>query len=385
MPLHRLTIALLPLCTTFLASCAQDYEFIPDNPNVFPGDVTSCEFDRVGDTSFFAYRCNPVFSTTGEDWATSIKSTAFFVTEVMGHPFYQMWYAGIADSAEANSFGMGYAVSPDGTEWDSNSGNPVLDPPGSSAWDYSMMDAMQVVWDPTTDQYVMIYQGYNLENTPSTWGLGVATSNDGLDWTRLPYNPVVNFASDDFDEPSWCWPLGLTLGQVAGYTGYVAGSKDFSQKCEIFPINASDVTNWTPSTNPIYEAGTNGSFDDEGFVSVAIAELDGIEYMFYVGFSDWEDLGAYRTTQNHRLGWATSTNGKDWTRGLVPEARTVSGDNTSAGPLQLRETETGSISAVAAHRVDDRIHLWVTDEWEGVQAVGYYLFDPKLAAEMDAE
>ena len=157
------------------------------------------------------------------------------------------------------------------------------------------------------------------------------------------------------------------------------------QKCEIFPINASDVTNWTPSTNPVYSAGPNGSFDDEGFVSVAIAELDGVQYMFYAGFSDWEEFGTYRTTQNHSLGWATSLDGKNWSRGLVSEARTVAGDNTSAGPLRLRDSETGSVSAVAAHRVDDRIHLWVTDEWDGVQAVGYYLFDPKLAAELDAE
>ena len=385
MPLPRLKIIVLPLCTAFLASCAQDYEFVPNNPNVFPGDVTDCDFTRVGDSSFFAYDCNPVFSTTGEDWAYSIKSTAFLVTEVMGHPFYQMWYAGIPDGNGGDNFGMGYAISPDGTEWDSNAGNPLLDPPGSTSWDHSMMDAMQVVWDPNTDQYVMIYQGYNLDNTPSTWGLGVATSTDGLEWTRLPYNPVVDFAGGDFNDPSWCWPLGLTLGQVAGYTGYVAGSKDFSQKCEIFPINASDVTNWTPSTNPVYSAGPNGSFDDEGFVSVAIAELDGVQYMFYAGFSDWEEFGTYRTTQNHSLGWATSLDGKNWSRGLVSEARTVAGDNTSAGPLRLRDSETGSVSAVAAHRVDDRIHLWVTDEWDGVQAVGYYLFDPKLAAELDAE
>ena len=89
MPVPRLKIIVLPLCTAFLASCAQDYEFVPNNPNVFPGDVTDCDFTRVGDSSFFAYDCNPVFSTTGEDWAYSIKSTAFLVTEVMGHPFYQ--------------------------------------------------------------------------------------------------------------------------------------------------------------------------------------------------------------------------------------------------------------------------------------------------------
>jgi len=375
----------LGLMALFINGCGQDYEFIPDNPNVHPGDVTDCKFTRVGDSAFYAYDCNPVFSTTGEDWAGTIKSTAFTVTEVMGHPFYQMWYAGLPSESDSGDFGLGYAISPDGTDWDANGQNPLLEEPGGGAWDGSMMDAMQVVWDPTTEQYVMLYQGYNLDNFPTTWGLGAATSPDGLDWTRLPYNPVVDFTNAGIDDPSWCWPLGLTLGQVAGYTGYVAGSDDFSQKCEVFPINAPDVTSWTPSQNKVYSAGPNGSFDDEGFVSLAIAELDGVHYMFYAGFSGWIDFGTYRTTDNHNLGWATSTDGKNWTRGLIPEARTVSGQDSGAGPIQLREVNTGLVTAVAAHRVDDRIHLWVTDDWDGNQAVGYYLFDPISAAEEDAE
>jgi hypothetical protein len=242
-----------------------------------------------------------------------------------------------------------------------------------------------VVWDPSTDQYIMLYQGYNLGNNPTTWGLGVATSPDGREWSLLPNNPVVDFTSAGVNDPSWCWPLGLTLGQVAGYTGYVAGSDAFTQKCEVYPINASNVSNWNPSQNKVYAAGPNGSFDDEGFVSVAVAELNEVHYMFYAGFSGWIEQGNYRSTDNHNLGWATSTDGKNWTRGLISSAQTVAGQNPSAGPIQLRDLNTGLVTAVAAHRVDDRIHLWVTDDWDGVQAVGYYLFDPVRAAAQDAE
>jgi len=174
--------------------------------------------------------------------------------------------------------------------------------------------------------------------------------------------------------------LGLTLGEVAGFTGYVAGSEGTTDKCEVFPINASDVTNWTPGANKIYSAGPNGAFDDEGVASLAIAQLDGIYYMFYVGFADWEDHITYRTTVDHQLGVATSLDGRNWTRGFIPEAQ-IDGTPTSAGPLNLRPVTTGYISAVAAHRVDDRIHLWITDEWDGVQAVGYFLFDPNHTSE----
>jgi len=373
------------LALGLLIGCGQDYEFVPDNPNVHPGDVTDCDFTRVGYSAFYAYNCNPVFSTTGEDWSDTIKTTAFVVTEVMGHPFYQLWYAGQPAGSESGEFGVGYAISSDGTDWQTHDANPLLQEAGGSSWDGDMMDAMQVVWDPSTDQYIMLYQGYNLGNNPTTWGLGVATSPDGREWSLLPNNPVVDFTSAGVNDPSWCWPLGLTLGQVAGYTGYVAGSDAFTQKCEVYPINASNVSNWNPSQNKVYAAGPNGSFDDEGFVSVAVAELNEVHYMFYAGFSGWIEQGNYRSTDNHNLGWATSTDGKNWTRGLISSAQTVAGQNPSAGPIQLRDLNTGLVTAVAAHRVDDRIHLWVTDDWDGVQAVGYYLFDPVRAAAQDAE
>ena len=107
--------------------------------------------------------------------------------------------------------------------------------------------------------------------------------------------------------------------------------------------------------------------------------------MFYVGFSGWEQYDGYATTLDHRLGWATSLDGKTWTRGLIPEAQTVAGQDSSAGPLRLRDVETGEAASIAAHRVDDRIHLWITDEWDGTQGVGYYLFDPIRAANEDQQ
>ena len=54
----------------------------------------------------------------------------------------------------------------------------------------------------------MLYQGFTLgtgELDPETfevdngiWGMGVATSPDGLVWTKAGNNPVINF-TDEFD------------------------------------------------------------------------------------------------------------------------------------------------------------------------------------------
>lgn len=356
-----------PLALLLLSACEQDYEVVPKAPDVNPGDITECGFTRVEDTAFYRYDCNPVFSTTGEAWADSIRGTTFLVTEVLGHPFYQLWYTGVA-AGGGEAFGLGYAVSPDGTDWTPHEENPLLEEPDDrDAWDADAMDGMAVVWDPETEQYVNLYQGYNLEGT-TDWGLGVATSPDGVSWRRIAANPVVNLSEGEGRVVGWCWPLGLTLGDVTGYTGYVAGYQA-TGKCEVYRINGRDVSHWEPSSEQVFAAGERGEWDDEGFISLAIATLKGTRYVFYVGFSDWEDHGSYRSAMYPFLGMATIEDGV-WRRqgGIVP----------------INMTAEGSVSAVAARTVGSRIHLWVTDEYDRASAVGYFLFDPEAAEAEDA-
>lgn len=348
-----------------LSACEQQYEVIPKPVDVNPGDITDCAFTRVEDTAFYRYDCNPVFSTTGEDWADTIRGTTFLVTEVLDHPFYQLWYTGMEEDAE-DEFSLGYAVSPEGTDWTPHPENPLLhEPEDRDAWDADAMDGMQVVWDPNSDKYVMLYQGYNLEGD-TDWGLGAAISADGRSWKRIESNPVVNL-SEPVRGVSYCWPLGLTLGDVAGFTGYVAGATATGH-CEVYRINAANVNNWTPDTDMVFPAGERGTWDDEGYISLAIAEQGGDRHMFYVGFSDWEDHTTYRSAMYPFLGMATMEDG-EWVR--------------QPDPVPVNMTPGGDVSAVAARTVGSRIHLWITDDYDGVSAVGYFLYDPEAAAAED--
>ena len=52
-------------------------------------------------------------------------------------------------------------------------------------------------------------------------------------------------------------------------------------------------------------------------------------------------------------------------------------------PLEM-DSIKGGVGNVAAQTVGSRIHLWVTDNYGGNSAIGYFLFDPKAAAEEDA-
>lgn len=351
-----------------LFACNQDYDVIGKPVEVDPGDVTECGFTQVEDTDFYEYDCNPVFSTTGEGWAASIDSTAFAVTEVMDHPFYQLWYTGVPDDGDMGEYGLGYAVSPQGTDWTPHEDNPLLEEPDDDEWDYSSMDAMHVVWDPEERSYLMVYQGLNedLQNLD----MGVATSPDGVDWERSDDNPVLDLMEHVDGVSGWCWPLGLSLGEVAGYTGYIAGNSGRNDACEVYRINASDETHWETDDEVQLEAGDAGEFDDEGFVSIAVAELDGERYMFYAGFGDWLQNGNYQMSNEHFLGYAIRDDG-EWEK--------------QDGPVPVNQTDDGMVTAVAASTVGDRIHLWITDlyeiDGEEQSAVGYYLFDPNRGEE----
>ncbi len=365
----RLPLTLLASAT--LWGCASDYTVVPEPPDVDPGEVLDCPFSRVGSSAFYSYDCNPVFTTTGESWAPVIGSTAFNVTEVLGHPFYQLWYVGWPESGELGRYGLGYAVSEQGTTWATHAYNPLLNEPSDGmAWNASGMQTMKVLWDPDLMQYILLYGGYNVDRKPSTWGMGVATSPDGAFWSQSPANPVFDLTVGDTKSgvANWCWPLGLKRGTVAGYTGYLAGQVQGSGSCEVYRLSASDPNTWQPDTEVVLQAEPD-SWYKMGFGDLSIADLDGTWYMFFVGFGSWEVNDGYLTTQEMFLGWASSPDGSSWT--------------VNPDPIPINQTEVGEVGSVAAHRVDDRIHLWVTDVWNEESGVGYFLYDPNRAAEED--
>ncbi len=361
-----------------LLACEQDYTVNPTPPDVDPADVTECGFTRVESTAYYRYDCNPVFSGTGEDWADEIGPTAFNVTEVVGHPFYQLWYVGYVDDGSSfPPYAMGYAISPDGTEFTAHEDNPVLDQGQSAAFDSDYMSGNQVIYDPEAGEYVMIWQGIHDDPKPEKIlnGLGVASSTDGRNWERFAKNPVFDFGSDEARDVNYCWPLDLTLGEVAGYTGYVAGSSDGSNVCEVYKLNASGFGNWEASDKVVLPVGERDAWDATGMIAMSIANLGGTRYMFYVGFESWTRQGNYVMATNSKLGLAVyDENEGEWVK--------------ESEPLPLNLTENGDVSGVEALRVGNRIHLWITDAYEidgeTKQAIGYFLYDPDFAAEEDA-
>jgi len=100
------------------------------------------------------------------------------------------YYAGWTSTSESS---IGRATSPDFTNsWSfypasTAQPNPILKK-SASGWDASGVGSPAVVYDGSA--FAMIYSGSN----GSTYGLGLATSTDGVAWAKYASNPVISSA-----------------------------------------------------------------------------------------------------------------------------------------------------------------------------------------------
>lgn len=93
---------------------------------------------------------------------------------------YKMWYSG-QDEADASTYlKFGYATSPDGVNWTKSASNPVFQGEPSQSDIY--------VSNPTVikdgSKYWMWYAGYRVVNNRRLGEIYLASSDDGINWTR---------------------------------------------------------------------------------------------------------------------------------------------------------------------------------------------------------
>ena len=350
-----------------LAGCNQEYQ-IGAAVDIALETALECGFTPRSGTQLSRYDCNPVFTGTEERWGEGFQSVGFRTQNVLGHPFYQIWYSSF--DAQGN-YGLGYASSSDGTTWQAHPGNPVID--DDRGWDATSMDHVRVVWDELAGRYVMAYQGFDVQG--GTFGLGVMTSPDGVDWT--PFNggqPVLDLAEPQAETGvSYCWPVGFGWAPDRGYFGYLGGSPPDVPGpagvgvCQIYDFGAPRLeSGFVLGREPVLAAGPE-PYDAAGMASAAPFQVNGTWYMFYVGFADWgvSPDNTLVFSQQHSLNLATSPDGRTWTK-------------HPGNPLPVALTDPGVIRQVAAQVVGDQVLLWITDFYEGIgeNAVGYYLFEP---------
>jgi hypothetical protein len=301
-----------------------------------------------------------------------------------------MWYSAYPEAGSDQSYGVGYAISHNGVDWEDHPNNPVLSQAVNDDWDTTSMSSIQVVWDTETDEYVLAYQGIRDGATAAqnATGLGFYKSDDGITWKYFQPSRemAMTFSGQLPDGNSFCWPLAFTKNGD-NFRGYMAGGPWVQStqaepdlwkesKCQIYVYEGPALSNLSVESAPLIEAGPL-SYDASGMTGATVVEYEDTTYMFYIGFQYWTESGdGWISASAPNLAYATSKDGRAWTK-------------FENNPIKAFAVEPNRISSVAAQVVGKRIHLWIGDAYpdtdpeaqEGdlIPAVGYFLFEPELS------
>jgi len=138
----------------------------------------------------------------------------------------------------------------------------------------------------------------------SPWKIGLATSQDGIAWTRYPGNPVLDIG------PSGGWEdyaVGnpFVLHDGTEYKIWYYGCRQGDPHIRIGYATSPDGIVWTKHPgNPVLDVGPPGAWDDYTIYSPTVL-FDGTEYKMWYHGTDGSTF---------RIGYATSPDGIIWTK-----------------------------------------------------------------------
>jgi len=241
----------------------------------------------TGNSNWSDYQNNPVLSFTGSSYDNLGVSHPKVIYD---NGIYKMWYRGLTNGSRSY---VCYAESQDGFTWNNPVQNPVLSPGTSGSWDATAVIAGAVIKDDSL--YKMYYVGWSDQN--GSWNIGLATSTDGINWTKYPY-PVMLGTSD--------WEAKIVPASVIKVNGtYYLYYYGDGQNRKIGLALSNDGINWTRySQNPILIP--TESWEGSGIFYPSVVK-DGYIYRM-----------VYSNQNTDAFCMATSYDGKTWYKKSEP-------------------------------------------------------------------
>lgn len=180
--------------------------------------------------------------------------------------------------------------------------NPVLKV-GNNTWDNFEVEGPTII-KLANGTYNMWYEGEDTTYYPDRMGL--ATSVDGINWTKNPV-PVINGAANTWEHYGVAEPA-IIIDGATYKMWYSSGSPPPNTVVSLGYATSPDGVNWTKHTaNPVMTAGPAGSFDEKAVLSPHVIKDSNIYKMWYTG---WDNS----PLNLNRIGYATSTDGINWTK-----------------------------------------------------------------------
>lgn len=230
-----------------------------------------------------------------------------------------------------------YAYSTNGGVTWTKHPTPVLDIAPEGEWDSYFLDTPQVLWDGTT--YRMWYFGDN-DNLSTGGSFGLATSTDGINWTKNASNPVLTPGTGSAWDNLFIESPAVIYDNGTYYMAFT-GIDIASYNNRIGVATSTNGINWTKySGNPVVSQGNSPSFDDFGVATPSVLKNGNVFQMWYNGASI-DDIVTNPPFDKPGIGYATSSNFFTWTKYSGNPVLT-SIPTEPAGPWANNTISTGS-------------------------------------------
>ena len=183
-------------------------------------------------------------------------------------------YYGYAEIWTGSIWTINYYTSADGISWNTISA-PIFDAGGEGEFDEKGQADPSVIYDGIND-WKMWFDAWDGSDI---WrSLGYATSTDGINWSK--YGAVLDKGtSGEWDDYKIHHPSVVKEGST--YYMYYGGHRS-GQSYRIGMATSSNGINWTKyAENPILTWGEDGEFDDNMLRPSKPIIIDGVWYMFY--------------------------------------------------------------------------------------------------------
>jgi hypothetical protein len=251
------------------------------------------------------YSGNPLLRNGPELW-DDLK-TGPRVVLVVSAGDYRMWYEAVSSNGITV---VAYATSTDGRSWTKQ--GVVMSP--TLGWEESEVSPNSIV--VVDGEYWLYYHGGGYPgpggNRLGNARIGLATSTDGLAWTKRP-NPVLDIgAAGSFDADQVAEPRVFAVD--GGYRMYYT-ARDSAVVNTLALATSPDGITWTQdSRSPILDAGEWG-----GFWGGAFVHEPGVWHL-------WRG----DTSGGSSLHYMSSLDGIAWTEGPANPVLTTSSDSGAA-------------------------------------------------------
>jgi len=245
---------------------------------------------------------NPVMTKSANFYEGLAIGSPSLIDE--GDTLKMLYAAGGLDSRGRIS----YAYSTDGISWTKyRAATPVFDVGDSGSWDRHFLDTPE--WLKDSSGYRMYYFG-DRDNDPIGGAIGLALSDNGIRWTRAASGPVLSPGGPgEWDALYIESPSVLYDG--SRYLMWYSGV-DTNYKVRIGVASSADGLHWTKyAGNPVIDAGPLRAWDGFSVATPAVILRDGRFEMWYCGVSyhDFLDNGKIDTV---KVGYAYSEDGFVW-------------------------------------------------------------------------